>query len=289
MSAISYTLPDFVNNLGLNMFFVRLSKNHPELFIDDVEIESMYGCFPSCILNGGRAFVRERYTKAQIEETFELLSEYNLLTRLTFTNMLAESKHLDDEYVASILDVARNYHTEIIVYSDELAHEIENRFGLKCVLSTTRNIPDTQTLNHALNEYEYVVLDYNHAKDNSFLSCITQPEKLEVMVNEFCRPGCPHREQHYLHHSEDQMNNTSRFFPCDHQDGGAFYKHESGHPVYFVNDEVRHLFNTFGITQYKIVGRGIPFETVVESYAYYLIKPEFRNEVKQAVALSRRS
>jgi len=34
---------------------------------------------------------------------------------------------------------------------------------------------------------------------------------------------------------------------------------------------------------FKIVGRGIPFDIVLESYTYYLIKPEYRRDVKKYI------
>lgn len=59
---INYTLPDFTVGLGLNLFFIRLLEQRPALFQDGVRIDSVYGCFPACDLNGGRAFLRERAT-----------------------------------------------------------------------------------------------------------------------------------------------------------------------------------------------------------------------------------
>lgn len=44
---ITYALPDFTVNLGLNLFFVRLAAQHPEYFMPDVRIGSIYGCFPA--------------------------------------------------------------------------------------------------------------------------------------------------------------------------------------------------------------------------------------------------
>ncbi|MFR4803139.1 MAG: hypothetical protein ACLT98_07380 [Eggerthellaceae bacterium] len=33
-------------------------EQRPALFQDGVRIDSVYGCFPACDLNGGRAFLR---------------------------------------------------------------------------------------------------------------------------------------------------------------------------------------------------------------------------------------
>lgn len=283
---IKYTLPDFTVGLSRNMFFIQLWQDHPEYFIDDLQIDSVYGCFPSCVLNGGRSFIRDRYTTDQIDRTFALLADHSITARLTFTNMLAKPEHLNDPYVVEILEAAKRYKGEVIVYSDELAQAVRDRYGLKCVLSTTRAIKDIKTFNEKLEQYEYVVLDYNCNKDREFLSQIEKPEKVEVMVNEFCRYECPHREQHYLHNSADQMENVMRPFACPHEEDRSFFEHSSDHPVFLTDKEVQELNKTFGIGYFKIVGRGIPFETVLESYVYYLAKPEYREAIKQAVHLS---
>lgn len=280
---IKYTLPDFTNGLTRNLYFIKLAQSHPEYFMDEIKIESVYGCFPSCIMNGGRTFIRERYTSAQMEQTFSILQEQGVIARLTFTNMLVGKEHLEDAYVTDMLEIAQRYPVEVIVYSDEIAACIKERYGLKTVLSTTRGISDIQAFNEATKHYDYVVCDYNMNKNVDFLSQIEDPHKVEMMVNEFCRFQCPHREAHYRHNSEDQLNGCARPFPCSHQDGGEFFAHKPGHQIYLTNEEVVHTHQTYGIDYYKIVGRGIPSETVLESYAYYLLKPEYRNQVKQSV------
>ena len=106
---INYTLPDFTVGLGLNLFFIRLLEQRPALFQDGVRIDSVYGCFPACDLNGGRAFLRERATPRQMEEAFSLLAEHGVKARLTLTNMLADEDDLHDEYLNAMLAIASRY------------------------------------------------------------------------------------------------------------------------------------------------------------------------------------
>lgn len=282
---INYTLPDFTVGLRRNLFFIRLYKNHPELFQDDVKIHSVYGCFPDCVANGGRTFIRERFSRAQIEETFALLAEHHVTIRLTLTNMLLTEQHLNDEYLGTILDVARHYDTEAIVYAEAINVFIRDRFGFKRVLSTTKEIDDIDELNQATKLYDYVVLNYNRNKDRNFIEGIEDKNRIEVMVNEFCSHQCPHRNTHYLHNSEDQIARTIRpFQPCNLSDN-EFIRHEANHPVLFTDAEVRSLHDECGIEYYKIVGRGVPAATVLESYVYYLIKPAYREPVKRAYSM----
>ena len=127
---IKYTLPDFTVGLGLNLFFVRLLEQRPALFQDDVRIDSVYGCFPACNLNGGRAFLRERSTPRQMEEAFSLLAEHGVKARLTLTNMLAGDDDLRDEYLNEMLAIASRYGAEAIVYADLVGDYVRERYGL---------------------------------------------------------------------------------------------------------------------------------------------------------------
>ena len=51
----------------------------------------------------------------------------------------------------------------------------------------------------------------------------------------------------------------------------------------FTDQEVRDLHDEYGIGYFKIVGRGVAFQTVLEAYAYYLVRPKYREDVKRMV------
>lgn len=279
---MNYTLPDFTVGLGLNLFFIRLLAQRPDWFQSGVRIDSVYGCFPACNLNGGRAFLRERASVGQMDETFALLAEHGVKARLTLTNMLVTEADLHDEYANAMLAAAARYGGEAIVYADLVADYVREHYDMRCVLSTTRPLADVAELNRMTKHYDWVVLDYNHHKDPAFLEAIEDPGKVEVMVNEFCVAGCPHRHEHYLRNSEDQMSGQMRPFECVAK-RADFFHHEPGHPVIFTNDEARDLHNRYGINAFKILGRGVPFATVLEAYTYYLIQPSYREHVKHLV------
>ncbi|MDR1083219.1 MAG: hypothetical protein LBL27_05060 [Coriobacteriales bacterium] len=287
---ISYTLPDFVNGLWRNIFFIRLSKQHPEYFKDELRISSVYGCFPGCIMNGGRTFIKKPYTKAQMTEVFSLLDAHGVTARLTLTNMLIEEEHLHDEYFRAMMDCARDHNVEVIIYSELLSEYVAKHYGFKQVLSTTRPLANIDELNQATKRYDYVVLDYNRNKDLEFINRIEDKDKIEVMVNEFCRPGCPYRHKHYRHNSKDQLDGVIRPFRSCDVTTGEFFAHPPEHPVILTDQQVLTLHHEYDINNFKIVGRGIPFETVLESYVYYLLKPKYRPQVtplaRQALTLS---
>lgn len=279
---INYALPDFTASLGLNLFFARLSMERSDWMQPGVRIASMYGCFPGCNLNGGRSYLREQTSSAAIERTFAILEEYGIAPRLTFTNMLATPADLDELYTRTILEAAARHHGEVIVYSDDVGDTIRERYDMPLVLSTTRAIEDADEFNAATERYDWVVLNYNKHKDPAFLSAIKHPDRCEVMANEFCVRNCPHRQEHYLLNSQDQKDGTQRPFECVAK-RSDFFKHEPGHPVTFTCEEIRQLHEKHGIGYFKIVGRGVPFATQLESLAYYLVRPEYREDAKRLV------
>ena len=283
-SPINYTLPDFTVGLKRNLVFAQLMRDCPQFFFDDVRIQSVYGCFPGCIVNGGRAFVREPYSARQIEATFEALDGQGIAARLTFTNMLVEERHLEDPYFNLILDAAADHGAGVIVYSDLVDAYVRARHPrMERTLSTTREILDAAELNRALGAFDLVVLNYNKNKDLPFLDQVEHPERLEVMANELCNPGCPHRNEHYLHNSRDQLAGTvTEFRRCD-LSGKDFFKLAPTSPTILTNDDVRTLHERYGVPRFKIVGRGVAPDVNLESYLYYLVRPEHRSGLREAL------
>ena len=284
---IRYSLPDFTRHLRLNLMMVDFMRKSPEIFWDDIEISSLYGNFPGCIMNGGRIMheVDERYTPAQIAETFDTLSNRGLTARLTLTNMVIRPEQYDDEYCRTILEAARGHDVEIIVNQDELADYVSSRYHFRRILSTTRALDGVEELNRMLDRYDMVVLDYNHNKDDLFLKQVSDPSRLEVMPNELCRPGCQARQEHYLAVSRHQLTGE-RDFHCPNSE----YYEKSGYtgrtqssPTILGNDDIRRLNAEYGISNFKIVGRLHTRELLLESYVYYLIRPEYRSVILEII------
>ena len=127
------------------------------------------------------------------------------------------------------------------------------------------------------------MLSYSAHKDPAVLGALAAPEKAEIMVNEFCVPGCPHRAEHYRHNSTDQQEGILRPFPCK-SGRPDFFDHAPNHPVQFTAEKVADTSARFGISAFKIVGRGVAFATVVEALTYYLIRPEYHEEARALLA-----
>jgi collagenase-like PrtC family protease len=214
--------------------------------------------------------------------TFSALNDAGVKARLTFTNMFIDTHVLrDDAYVRMILDIASNYDVEIIVYSDEVADYLRQNYPFKLVLSTSREITDVEALNDALERFDYVVLNYNLNKDYDFIAQVAHPERLEVMVNELCAPNCPVRKQHYEHESRDQLNGESTLFREECRRPKADLMDLVSGPIVLSNEEVVRLRADYGIRNFKIVGRNRRREKLVDVLLYYLVRPEYHEDVRR--------
>lgn len=280
---ITYSLPDFADRFALNYQFAKMMAENPELLREGVAIDSVYGCFPNCPLNGGRTFVGTPYAPAEMEATFEAFAALGLPLRLTLTNMLATPQHLELPAVDALLRLGAKYGADAIVYADFVADYVRENFGLTCTLSTTREITDVEEFNRMAQRYDCVVVNYNCHKDARFMGTIARPDRAEVMVNEYCAPHCPQRQLHYRHNSEGQLSNQLAPYSCQANKINVFLRHAPGDPVFFTCEEVEQLHRETGVSRFKIVGRGIPFDVVLESYCYYLVKPQHRREVRKAL------
>lgn len=279
---IQYSLPDITWHLSFNLALAQMKCTAPELFFEDVEIGSIYGCFPSCIMNGGRFFIGERYTYDQVAEVFDRIASKGLTTRLTFTNMLVRPEQFEDEYCNMILKAAQGRNVEVIVYLDELGDYIFSRYHFKRILSTTRALNSVDELNTMLSHYNMVVLDYNRNKDDAFLEKVTDPTRLELMPNEMCQPNCPIRQQHYIHNSRCQLENIELPFSCTKEHKNSqFTCPPADSQTILSNDDIRRLYCVYGISNYKIVGRSLAVKHCLNSYFYYLVRPEYHAVVRR--------
>ena len=286
MLDLNFALPNFTNRLHTNLSLIECWRNDPTMFRDGVRFDNVYDCFPGCKANGGRHVLGQPYSSDQMHATFAALNDAGVKARLTFTNMFIDSHVLeDDDYIRKILDVASHYNVEVIVYSDDVANYLCQNYPFKLVLSTSREITDIETLNDALDRFDYVVLNYNLNKNYDFIAQAAHPERLEVMVNELCAPNCPVRQKHYELESRDQLNGESTLFLEECRRPKVEFSELFDGPIVFSNEELIRLRADYGIRHFKIVGRNKKREKHVDALLYYLVKPEYHADIRRMLSM----
>lgn len=283
---VHYTLPGMTEFPDIDMLFVSLHKDAREIFIDDVAVTSVYGGINGCTLCGGRNSFGQPLSLPEVEALITRYNDLGISCNVTFSNQLIDSADISrDSYGRSILEMLDNEHGNgVIVHADHMLDYVrEHHPGLCCIASTTRGVTDVQQLEKDLGRFDRVVLDYRLTNETELLSSIGYPERLEIMVNEYCTPFCQARDEHYRAVSEAQLHNRCSNFRCVQpvapQAHSFIYGLIEG-DVFMKNEAIRTYARNLHIGSFKIVGRALSRHDVIDSFLYYLIKPECWYEVR---------
>ena len=137
-----FHLPGLFEFYELYRMFLPLFREHREYFYDWCEIGSIYGAPADCIWGGGRAGFGEN----DPEEVLELMQEYGISARLTFSNSLLRQEHLSDRKcnaLCRLFERNREPQNGVIIYSELLLEYIKEQYpGLYFVSSTTKVLTD---------------------------------------------------------------------------------------------------------------------------------------------------
>lgn len=279
---VYWHLPGFCYFRLLNQVTINLMKDYPDAFREGYRIGSVYGTFPGAIWNGGRA-VFGITGKSDIESILNIYNSRNIPVRFTWTNSLIEEKHTQDTYCNLIMKLADNGLNQVLVNTPVLEEYVRKEYpGYKLISSTTKRITDLDALKAELEkDYYLVVLDYDLNHDETVIEAI-QPyaDKVEILVDEICYPGCTKRAEHYKQQSQMQLEfDVNTGFPCPNHTQQRKFSECMNRPSFLSNEDIEQYIEK-GFVNFKLVGRGMPMEFVEESYLYYLVKEEHREFIK---------
>lgn len=303
-SMISMTVPGLTEFSDINLVFLRLQKDSPDVFLDNVRIESVYGGVPGAKFCGGRNSFGACADLGAVQDLLATYAAYGVACNLTYTNQLVDQRALETStYSIKLLEILAARDTAdsvdapvangVIVHSDALDRYIRDAFPqLRRISSTTKELVAEEAIVAELTCFDRVVLNYNLTKDRAVISRLPNRDRLEVMVNEYCTLGCPNRQNHYRHISLDQMRGKRTTFTCACAEKRppqalGFLNGLINGDVFLRNEEIRSYHDDLGITWFKIVGRELARYDVIDSYLYYLIKPEYWYEVRDLLLSAR--
>lgn len=280
MNQINFFIPDFYYKYTLNLRLINLLNEHPEYFHDNIKIGAVYGSFPGAIWNGGR-WLGGITTSDNILATIEGLNDLGVPLRFTFTNCLLEDTHVYDAYCNLIMKYADNGKNEVLVNSSMLEQYLREKYpNFKYILSTTKCERDVNKINKACEKYDFVVPDYRDNPNDEFLSKLEHKDHIELLVNAYCPPSCTQRLKHYSVLSERQLkfDDCPDRIDCNFQYNSFFDTLE--YPTVIKADELYGKYVNMGFFNFKIEGRTVHNMDLIESYVYYLVKPEYKDKVR---------
>lgn len=280
---VYFSLPGIMEFQKMNTWFLELYKNQRELFYQDAVIDNIYGSFPNAIWNGGRNLPNYSLSYTEMKEIIETYAAYGVKVRFTFTNLLIKEEHLKDPYCNQILDLIHLYNGEITIASNILEGYIRSKYPMiPLISSTTKCILSLQQLNEETEKaYRIVVLDFRRNADFNFLEQIKYKEKIELLLNEDCYENCENRLRHYRDISLnilmfDQMPDTEYYCKGKYKN-----LYDSFHQASTIRvEDLYHRYDQSGFHHVKLRGRSSDCFDVLESYVYYLIKPDYRDSVR---------
>lgn len=283
---VYWHLPGFCVFKGLNTTVIELMKEYPNCFHEGYRIGSVYGSFPGAIWNGGRTILGFT-SKNDVQRIIKHYNSKNVPVRFTWTNSLIEEKHLTDTLCNLIMREADNGQNQVLVNTQILEDYLREKYpNFKYISSTTKRITDPEKLKEELDkDYFMVVLDYDLNHDENVLKSLEPvADRVEILVDEICFPGCPKRLAHYRDESQKQLEyEIAAPFECPNKQQTKSFSDCMARPAFISNTEIKSYIDR-GFENFKLVGRGLPQSLVIDSYVYYLAKPDKQEFIKDQIA-----
>lgn len=318
-SIAQYHLPGLFEFYELYKVFLPLFREHREYFYDWCDIGSVYGAPADCIWGGGRA----GFGDDDARKVLDLMKEYGISARLTFSNSLLREEHLLDkkcnalcklfeeagdiqrERVSdsnmqnkSIKDIQENnvqpkaIQNGVIVHADLLLDYLKKNYpNLYFVSSTTKVLTDFQQFSNEVKrkEFRYVVPDFRLNKSFDRLNTLTQIEKdkVEFLCNECCWFGCKDRKRCYETVSRKNLGENCPEHHCAAPDAEEGYRFSKAmkNPGFISTEDIRNVYLPMGFSNFKIEGRGLGSALVLEFLLYYMVKKEYQIQIREAIYL----
>ena len=286
-----YHLPGLFEFYELYREFLPLFRTHREYFYDWCEIGSVYGTPEDCLWGGGRVEAGEENP----QEVLELMEEYGISARLTFSNSLLREEHLSDRKcnaLCRLFEKSGKEQNGVIIHSDLLLDYLKKEYpGLYFVSSTTKVLTEFQDCLKEIEreDFRYVVPDFrlNKALEKWDTLSGKQKDKVEFLCNECCWFGCKDRKICYEDVSRKNLGEDGPEHRCTapHAAEGYRFSKAMTNPGFISIGDIQNIYLPMGFTNFKIEGRGLGSALVLEFLLYYMTKPEYQLHVREELYL----
>lgn len=270
--------------------FLPLYRFHKEYFYDWCDIASIYGAPEDCLWGGGRT----SFGIAEAKDVFELMNEFEISPRLTFSNSLIRSEHLDDKKCNRLCKLFENSKvaTGIIIHSDLLLNYLKNQFAnFYFISSTTKVLTNFLDFESELNreDFSFVVPDFRLNKSFEKFNSLSQKQKdkVEFLCNECCDFACTERKTCYENVSRKNLGEKVISHKCTAHNSETGYRFSLAmkNPGFISVNEIEKKYLPLGFSNFKIEGRGLGSAILLEFILYYMIKPEYHLKVREEIYL----
>ena len=286
-----YHLPGLFEFYELYRVFLPLYRAHRDWFYDWCTIGSVYGAPAGCRWDGGRA----GFGETDPEAAMELMREYGLSPRLTFSNSLLREEDLSDpecNRLCTLFEKSGPVPAGVILTSDLLLDYLREKYpGLYFVSSTTKVLDSFRQLEEELKrpEFRFVVPDFRLNRELDRLASLPQElkDKVEFLCNEACWFDCPDRKACYENVSRKNLGMDCEDHICasPYAERGYRFSDAMENPGFIGIREIRDVYMPGGFSHFKIEGRSLGSAVILEFLLYYLTRPEYRLRVREEIYL----
>jgi hypothetical protein len=274
---LQFSIPSGLGIHKSTLAFILAREQHPEWFYPEMEVTSVYDCFPGFIWNGGRIYPQSVMSAEQMIQRVNFFNSRNIGVNFTFTNCALTTKHLRDPLGNWALQKFVKPLNAIVINSPILEKYIRQNYPqYKMISSVTKAIRDIDRILADTLKYDAVVMtpEFNH--DWQALGKLSA-DKIIILVNEGCAPYCPDKLKHYKMYSEAILGLVTKesikhFCP----DG------RRGNKTILSREQLLVLAEKLNIKHFKLNGRdATTLETLLGYYKEYFVLPEFQAEFEQ--------
>lgn len=298
---IYFSIPNYLGFFDLNLKLIELKETYPKKFIQNIVIDSCYGCFPSCCWGGGRIISQAPFDEQQVIKTLQAFNSKGVSLRHTFTNSLLTENHLTDSNCNRVLQLSNvfskhyNVSNGCTIYSETLMRYIQQNFeNLSLHWSTTKEIQDMSLIND-LSMNTNLVLSYTFNNKFDQLQLLKHPEHIEILcVEQGCVDNCPKREEHYkliskINLGDKNVNKEQLLCLQDLQDKSLpYYSNITSRFHYIDLNTIQTKYLPLGLNHFKISGRGgnpASIINTIENYVNYFVLPEYHDEIRNILLI----
>lgn len=286
-----YHLPGLFEFYELYKLFLPLFFEHRECFYENARIGSIYGAPGDCLWGGGRV----GYGDARPEDVAALMAEYDISSRLTFSNSLLKEEHLGDlqcDRLCKLFEHNGKTSNGIVICSDLLLEHIRNKYpDFYFVSSTTKVITEFSEFEKELSrtDFRYVVPDFRLNKSLEKLDRLdpTLKDKVEFLCNECCSIACKDRKRCYENVCSKSLGELCEDHRCTSPSAGRGYRFSDAmnNPAFISREDIEAIYLPSGFSNFKIEGRSLGSAVVLEMLMYYMVKPEYQIKVREEIYL----
>lgn len=306
---IYYHLPGLFEFYEFYKEFLRCFREHREYFYDWCEIGSIYGAPADCIWGGGRV----GFGEANPMDVADLMKEYAISPRLTFSNSLLRKEHLSDQRGNELCQLFlkkfstsgcyaikdksmplknENPKVGVILHSDVLLDYLRTTYpDLYFISSTTKVLTDFTEFKKEVErqEFRYVVPDFRLNKEMEQWKALPeeQKRKVEFLCNECCWFDCYDRKNCYENVSRKSLGEDCEDHICVSPTAAKGYRFSDAmeNPGFIGIREIQEKYAPIGFRDFKIEGRSLGSAIVLELLLYYMTKPECQLKVREEIYL----